>query len=69
MRTTTGAGWRFRASGGDLDLTDSVYFGQGGQMQRTKQITLTIPLDDIREAGSVSAKWALRREDKRGGTA
>ena len=69
IRTTTGAGWRFRASGGDLDLTDSVYFGQGGQMQRTKQITLTIPLDDIREAGSVSAKWALRREDKRGGTA
>lgn len=69
IRTTTGAGWRFRASGGDLDLTDSVYFGQGGQMQRTKQITLTISLSEIREAGSVSAKWALRREDKRGGSA
>jgi uncharacterized heparinase superfamily protein len=69
IRTTTGAGWRFRASGGDLDLTDSVYFGQGGQMQRTKQITLTISLEDVREAGSVSAKWALRREEKRGGTA
>jgi uncharacterized heparinase superfamily protein len=67
LRTTTGAGWRFRASGGTLDLSDSVYFGQGGQMQRTTQITLTIPLDGIREAGSISAKWALRREDKRGG--
>lgn len=65
IRTSTGGGWRMRTSGGVLDLVDSVYFGDRGIMQRTRQITLTVPLDTIREAGSISAKWALRREDKR----
>ncbi len=65
LRTPSGAGWRLRSSGGRLALNESVYFGQRGRMQRTRQLVITVPLDSVREAESVSIKWGLRREDRR----
>lgn len=65
LRTSTGGGWRFRASGGTLDLTESVYFGDRGLLQRSRQITVTVDIATIRGSGSETVKWALRREDRR----
>ncbi|MEQ8588071.1 MAG: heparinase II/III family protein [Thalassobaculaceae bacterium] len=67
LRMPSGAGWRLRATGGRLAMNESVYFGEGGRLQRTRQIVLSVALDAIREQGSVSVKWALRREDRRPG--
>jgi len=66
LRMPSGAGWRMRATGGRLALNESVYFGEGGRLQRTRQIVIAVPLDDLRDQGSASVKWALRREDRRG---
>ena len=65
LRTGSKAGWRFRASNGTLALEDSVYFGDRGQMQRTRQITVTTSLEQVRDEGSATVKWALRREERR----
>lgn len=67
LRMPSGAGWRLRATGGRLAMNESVYFGEGGRLQRTRQIVLSVALDAIRGQGSVSVKWALRREDRRPG--
>lgn len=67
LRMPSGSGWRLRATGGRLALNESVYFGEGGRLQRTRQIVLSVGLGRIREEGSVSVKWALRREDRRPG--
>jgi uncharacterized heparinase superfamily protein len=65
LRTASGAGWRLRATGGHLALNESVYFGESGRLQRTRQIIITLPLATLRADGTVSVKWALRREDRR----
>jgi len=67
LRTAGGSGWRFRTTAPGLSLVDSVYFGAGGQMQRTRQILLEVPVDTIREDGSIGVKWAFRREERRNG--
>ena len=48
-------------------MNESVYFGEGGRLQRTRQIVISLGLAEIREQGSISVKWALRREDRRPG--
>ncbi|MDF1794270.1 MAG: heparinase II/III family protein [Thalassobaculaceae bacterium] len=65
LRMPSGAGWRLRATGGRLAVNESVYFGEGGHLQRTRQVVITVPLEELRDLGSVSIKWALRREDRR----
>lgn len=67
LRLPSGAGWRMRCTGGRLALNESVYFGENGRMQRTRQIVVTTPLGDLRVQGAISMKWALRREDRRPG--
>lgn len=67
LRMPSGAGWRLRATGGQLAMNESVYFGEGGRMQRTRQIVIAVPLGEVRDLGSISVKWALRREDRRPG--
>lgn len=67
LRMPSGAGWRLRATGGRLALNESVYFGEGGRLQRTRQIVIAVPLAELRDLGSISIKWALRREDRRPG--
>ena len=65
LRMPSGGGWRLRVTGGRLAINESVYFGEGGRLQRTRQIVIAVPLAELRELESVSVKWALRREDRR----
>lgn len=58
IRLPSGLGWRLRANAGALDLVESVYMGQGGLLQRTRQIVITAPL----VADGAQVKWSLRRE-------
>lgn len=57
LRTPSGEGWRFRASGRHLGLDDSIYFGDGIEARRTLQILVS---DRIGPEGAV-VKWALTR--------
>jgi uncharacterized heparinase superfamily protein len=52
-----GQGWRFRASGAALSLSDSIYLGIGGQMKRIEQIVLT---GTLQPDGAI-VKWGLTR--------
>lgn len=60
LRTPSGQGWRLRASGADMALTDSVYLGRG-EGKRAQQLILTGVTTD---AGA-TVKWALQREAKK----
>ena len=51
-------GWRFRASGGDLGLEDSIYLGTPGQLHRSKQITIS----GLVNPHSTEIKWSLIME-------
>lgn len=61
LRTPSGQGWRLRASGADMALTDSVYLGRG-EGRRGQQLILT---GVTSEAGAI-VKWALQREARKG---
>ncbi|GHD55048.1 heparinase [Thalassobaculum fulvum] len=65
LRTASGAGWRLRSAGGALQLHESVYFGDRGILQRCRQLVLTVPAGAVRDDGTLTIKWALRREDRR----
>jgi uncharacterized heparinase superfamily protein len=61
LKLRSGAGWRFRASGGGLALEDSIYSAGDGEIRRTRQIVV---------AGALSGqgalvKWRLGREGSR----
>ena len=60
LRLASGAGWRFRATGGSIALEDTIYLGKRAEPRRSQQIILR------GETGGepVSIKWALRRESK-----
>jgi uncharacterized heparinase superfamily protein len=60
LRLPSGAGWHLRASGGSLDLGESVYAGQGGERRRTEQVLITGGIG----ADETIVKWALRRIPK-----
>ncbi|TAH36045.1 MAG: hypothetical protein EYC62_02795 [Alphaproteobacteria bacterium] len=61
LRTSGGAGWRLRMSGGKLGLENSVYLGQKGQVQKTKQIVISGEL----LGDSATVKWAIQKESKK----
>lgn len=61
LKTPSGSGWRLRASGADMSLTDSVYLGGQQETKRTQQILLT----GVTGPDGASVKWALQRESKR----
>ncbi len=58
LRLPSGVGWRFQHTGGTLSLDNSVYLGEGGQPRRSKQLVISIPMDD----DHLQIKWALQRE-------
>lgn len=58
IQLPSGLGWRLRANAGTLDLVESVYMGQDGLLQRSRQIVITTPV----LADGVVVKWSLRRE-------
>ena len=60
LATPSGLGWRFRASGGNLSLEESLYAGKGDEPRRTLQIVLT----GQTAPDSTTIKWALQREKK-----
>lgn len=61
LRTPGGAGWRIRASGGKIGLTDSVYLGNKGQIQKTRQVTI----DGELIGKDAQVKWAIQKESKK----
>ena len=61
LRTRSGAGWRFRAPGLQIQLEESVYMSHHGEnAQRTQQMTLS----GHSQAGETLIKWQLKREKK-----
>jgi len=57
LRMADGQGWRFRASGAEISMADSVYLGQKDRIRRSQQIVLSTT---TQEAGCI-IKWAFRR--------
>ena len=57
MRTPSGSGWRFRASGGVISLQESVYLGVPGQVKRTEQVVISAATQN----GTGQIKWAVSR--------
>jgi uncharacterized heparinase superfamily protein len=56
---TGGGAWRFRAEGGTLALSESVYCGEGDEVRRTSQIIVSTKV----EGGKTTrVQWGLRRE-------
>ncbi len=58
LRLPGGSGWRFYLTGGQLSLENSVYFGDGCEMRKTKQLVVSATMD----ADTLQFKWALQRE-------
>lgn len=56
LRLPSGSAWRFQATGGRLDLAESVYFGNG-ERRRSEQITIQATL----EGQGAQLKWAFKR--------
>jgi uncharacterized heparinase superfamily protein len=57
LRLPSGKGWRMRASGGSMNIVESVYLGIDGQVRRTEQIVLIGPLPPE----GCTVKWAFSR--------
>ena len=57
LRTPNGEGWRFQAAGGEIGLSESVYWGRRDDTRRTEQIELRTRLP---EGGGV-LKWTFKR--------
>jgi uncharacterized heparinase superfamily protein len=51
-------GWRFRSSGGNLSVEESVYAGEGEAPRRTLQILIS----GVTESAATLISWELRRE-------
>jgi uncharacterized heparinase superfamily protein len=57
LRTPSGSGWRFKASGGVISLQESIYLGLPGQVKRAEQIVIS----SATQNGVGQIKWALSR--------
>jgi uncharacterized heparinase superfamily protein len=62
LRLPGGSGWRMRVDAAAVALADSVYFGHGGAMKRTRQIVLS---GVTGAQGESVVRWALQREGRR----
>lgn len=59
LKTKSGTGWRFFASGSyNVRLEDSIYLGKGAEPRKTKQIVL----EGETTAPMTTVKWAIQRE-------
>lgn len=56
IRTLSGQAWRFMASGGKLELADSVYFGRPPEVRRSEQMVVSGPVSN-----GATIKWAFKR--------
>ncbi len=57
LRLGDGTGWRFRSSGAEFSLQDSIYLGQRNSARRSTQIVLTTATDP----GGTAIKWAFQK--------
>lgn len=59
LRTATGEGWRFKATGGAIDLEESVYWATGtGGPRRSSQIVVA----GTTQGGATTVRWTFCRE-------
>ena len=56
-------GWTFRASGGTVEVDNSVYF-EDGVRQASQQILVKAVIGDIRTTGAHEIKWAFQRSSQ-----
>jgi uncharacterized heparinase superfamily protein len=59
LRAPSGTAWRFIASGGKIELAETVYLGRRGEPRRAEQIVVSGPVSH-----GAAIKWALRRIPK-----
>jgi uncharacterized heparinase superfamily protein len=59
VRAPSGTAWRFIASGGKIELAETIYLGKRGEPRRAEQIVVSGPVSN-----GASVKWALRRIPK-----
>lgn len=59
--TAGGGAWRLRVQGGDLNLADSIYLGNKGQVRRSQQLLVL----GLIEGDETQIKWALQKEGVR----
>jgi uncharacterized heparinase superfamily protein len=59
VRAPSGAAWRFIASGGKIELAETIYLGKRGEPRRAEQIVVSGPISN-----GAAVKWALRRIPK-----
>jgi uncharacterized heparinase superfamily protein len=60
LRLHSGKAWRLQASGGRIELAESVYLGRRGEMWRSSQVVVSGPLT----GQGATLKWALKRHDR-----
>jgi uncharacterized heparinase superfamily protein len=60
LRVQSGKAWRLQASGGRIELAESVYLGRRGEMWRSSQVVVSGPLT----GQGATLKWALKRFDR-----
>lgn len=58
LRLGNKTGWRFTIVGGDLDIENSIYLGEGIRPRKTKQLVIRGKMDDDHR----QFKWALQLE-------
>jgi len=61
LRLGSGVGWRLRATGGPVSLSESVYLGRRGEVRRSQQVEIAGSKHDDADA---VVKWAITRETK-----
>lgn len=59
VRAPSGTAWRFIASGGKIELAETIYLGRQGEPRRAEQIVVSGPVSN-----GAAVKWALRRIPK-----
>ena len=61
LRLPSGNGWRFRATGGRVGLSESVYLGRRGEVRRTEQIVIEGETGE----GGARLRWAIQAVERR----
>jgi uncharacterized heparinase superfamily protein len=59
VRAPSGTAWRFIASGGKIELAETIYLGKRGEPRRAEQIVVSGPVSN-----GAAVKWAFRRIPK-----
>jgi uncharacterized heparinase superfamily protein len=59
LRLPNGDGWRFRASGGEVSIHDSIYLGRNDTVRKTEQIVISGTTDPRTEI-QAAVKWAFQ---------